>query len=62
MKEVGVVQVSQSGAWVMQLAGGGTIPVYVTGGQLVADISAGISGLAVALADEEVALRDLGAL
>ena len=46
----------------MQLSGGGTIPVYVTGGQLVADISAGISGLAVALADEEVSLRDQGAL
>ena len=27
VKQVGVVQVSQSGKWVMQLAGGGTIPV-----------------------------------
>ena len=62
VKQVGVVQVSQSGEWVMQLAGGGTIPVYVTGGQLVADISAGIAGLAVALADEEVGLRYEGAL
>ena len=62
VQQVGVVQVSQSGEWVMQLAGGGTIPVYVTGGQLVADISAGISGLAVALADEEVGLRSVGAL
>ena len=62
VKQVGVVQVSQSGEWVMQLAGGGTIPVYVTGGQLVADIAGGISGLAVALADEEVSLRSVGAL
>ena len=39
VKQVGVVQVSQSGEWGMQLASGSTVPVYVQGGRLVADIA-----------------------
>ena len=62
VKQVGIVQVSQSGEWVMQLAGGGTLPVYVQGGRLSVDIEGGIEGLAVQLADEEVSLRAVGAL
>ena len=62
VKQVGVVQVSQSGEWVMQLAGGGTLPVYVQGGRLVADIAGGLEGLAVNLADTEVGLRAVGAI
>ena len=61
-KMVGVVQVSQSGQWVMQLASGETVPVYVTGGQLVADLAGGLEGLAVALADEEIRLSAVGAI
>ena len=62
MKQVGVVQVSQSGEWVMQLAGGGTLPVYVQGGRLVADIEGGLEGLAIRLADSKVSLRAVGAI
>ena len=58
----GVVQVSQSGEWVMQLASGATVPVYVQGGRLVADIAGGLEGSAVQLADTEVGLRAVGAL
>ena len=47
VKQVGVVQVTQSGEWVMQLASGSTIPVVVQGGQVQANISqGGISTLA----------------
>ena len=53
VKQVGVVQVSQSGEFVVQLAGGGTLPVRVEGG---------LEGLAVNLADTEVGLRAVGAL
>ena len=62
VKQVGVVQVSQSGTWVMQLAGGGTIPVRVEGGRMVVDIGSGLEGLAIDLADEEVSLRAVGAI
>ena len=62
VKQVGVVQVSQSGAWVMQLAGGGTIPVRVAGGRMVVDIGSGLEGLAIELDEVEVGLRSLGAL
>ena len=62
VKPVGVVQVSQSGEWVMQLASGATVPVYVQGGRLVADIAGGLEGLAVNLADTEVGLRAVGAI
>ena len=62
VKQVGVVQVSQSGEWVMQLASGATVPVYVQGGRLVADITGGLEGLAVNLADTEVGLRAVGAI
>ncbi len=62
VKQVGVVQVSQSGEWVMQLSSGGTIPVRVEGGRMVVDIAGGLEGLAVSLADEEVGLRSVGAL
>ena len=62
VKQVGVVQVSQSGEFVVRLASGGTIPVYVEGGRIVADISGGLEGLAVQLADSEVSLRAVGAI
>ena len=62
VKQVGVVQVSQSGEFVVRLAGGGTLPVYVEGGRLVADIAGGLEGLAVNLADTEVGLRAVGAI
>ena len=41
VKQVGVVQVSQSGEWVIQLASGATIPVYVQGGSVNAHFSRG---------------------
>ena len=62
VKQVGVVQVTQGGEWVMQLASGSTVPVYVQGGRLIADIGGGLEGLAVQLADTEVGLRAVGAL
>ena len=46
----------------LRLAGGGTLPVYVEGGRLVADIAGGLEGLAVQLADTEVGLRAVGAI
>ena len=48
VKQVGVVQVTQGGEFVVQLAGGGTLPVYVQGGRLVADIAGGLEGLGCA--------------
>ena len=62
VKQVGVVQVSQGGEFVVQLAGGGTIPVRVEGGRMVVDIAGGLEGLAVNLADTEVGLRAVGAI
>ena len=62
VKHVGSLAVTQSGEWVMRLAGGGTIPVYVEGGRIVADIEGGLEGLALSLADEEVKLRELNAI
>ena len=53
---------TQSGAWVMQLAGGGTIPVRVEGGRMVVDIGSGLEGLAIELDEVEVGLRALGAI
>ena len=62
VKQAGAFAVTQGGEFVVQLAGGGTLPVYVQGGRLVADIAGGLEGLAVQLADEEVSLRAVGAL
>ena len=62
VKHVGALAVTQSGEWVMQLASGSTVPVYVQGGRLVADIAGGLEGLAVQLADEEIRLNAVGAL
>ena len=62
VKQVGVIQVSQSGEFVVRLAGGGTLPVRVEGGRMVVDIGSGLEGLAVDLADAEVSLRAVGAL
>ena len=62
VKQVGTIAVTQSGEWVMRLASGGTIPVYVEGGRIVADIEGGLEGLALSLADEEVGLRAVGAI
>ena len=62
VKQVGVVQVSQGGEFVVQLASGGTLPVRVEGGRMVVDIAGGLEGLAVNLADTEVGLRAVGAI
>ena len=62
VKQVGTVQVTQAGEWVLQLASGATIPVYVQGGQITADIAGGLEGLAIQLADEEVGLQAVGAI
>ena len=62
VKHVGALAVTQSGEWVMQLASGSTVPVYVQGGRLVADIAGGLEGLAVNLADTETGLRAVGAI
>ena len=62
VEQVGVVQVTQAGEWVIQLASGATIPVYVQGGHVTADIAGGLEGLAIRLADEEVGLRAVGAI
>ena len=62
VKHVGALAVTQGGEFVVQLAGGGTLPVYVQGGRIVADIAGGLEGLAVQLADSEVGLRAVGAL
>ena len=62
VKHVGALAVTQGGEFVTQLASGSTVPVYVQGGRLVADIEGGLEGLAVQLADTEVGLRAVGAL
>ena len=62
VKHVGALAVTQGGEFVVQLAGGGTLPVYVQGGRIVADIAGGLEGLAVQLADTEVGLRAVGAI
>ena len=62
VKQVGTFAVTQGGEFVVQLAGGGTLPVYVQGGRLSVDIEGGLEGLAVQLADEEVRLNAVGAL
>ncbi len=62
VKHVGSLAVTQGGEFVVQLAGGGTLPVYVEGGRIVADIEGELEGLAVQLADTEVGLRTVGAL
>ena len=62
VKHVGALAVTQSGEWVMQLSGGGTLPVRVEGGRMVVDIAGGLEGLAVQLADTEVSLRAVGAI
>ena len=62
VKQVGVVQVSQSGEFVVRLAGGGTLPVIVQGGRMIVDIGGGLESLAIELDEVEVGLRDLGAL
>ena len=41
VKQVGVVQVTQSGEWVMRLASGETIPVYVQGGSAASESVSG---------------------
>ena len=61
VKQVGVVQVSQGGEFVVQLAGGGTIPMRVEGGRMVVDIAGGLEGLAVN-GNTEVGLRAVGAI
>ena len=62
VKQVGTFAVTQGGEFVVQLAGGGTLPVRVEGGRMVVDIAGGLEGLAVQLADTEVGLRAVGAI
>ena len=62
VRQVGTFAVTQTGAWVMQLAGGGTIPVRVVGGRMEVDIASGLEGLAIELDEVEVGLRALGAI
>ena len=62
VEHVGALAVTQGGEWVIQLASGQTIPVYVQSGHVTADIAGGLEGLAIQLADEEVGLRSVGAL
>ena len=56
VKQVGTFAVTQGGEFVVQLSGGGTLPVRVEGGRMVVDIAGGLEGLAVQLADTEVGL------
>ena len=58
VKQVGVVQVTQSGEWVMQLASGQTIPVYVQGGSVQANLSQGGISTLAELIDVENQRRD----
>ena len=58
VKQVGVVQVTQSGEWVMRLASGETIPVYVQGGQLQTNLSQGGISTLAELIDVENQRRD----
>ena len=58
VKQVGVVQVSQSGEWVMRLASGETIPVVVQGGQIQANLSQGGISTLAELIDVENQRRD----
>ena len=58
VKQVGVVQVSQSGEWVIQLASGQTIPVYVQGGSVQANLSQGGISTLAELIDVENQRRD----
>ena len=61
VKQVGVVQVTQGGEWVMQLASGATIPVYVEGGQVQANLSPGeIDALTRVINQANVVQRQLG--
>ena len=62
IKQAGAFAVTQGGEFVVQLAGGGTLPVRVEGGRMVVDIAGGLEGLAVQLADTEVGLRAVGAI
>ena len=57
-----VGQVTQLGEWIMQLASGQTIPVYMHGGHVTVDIAGELKGLAIQLADEEVGSRTVGTL
>ena len=58
VKQVGVVQVTQSGEWVMRLASGQTIPVYVQGGSVQANLSQGGISTLAELIDVENQRRD----
>ena len=62
VKQVGAFAVTQGGEFVVQLSGGGTLPVRVEGGRMVVDIAGGLEGLAVQLADTEVGLQAVGAI
>ena len=62
VKHVGALAVTQEGQFVVQIAGGGTLPVRVEGGRMTVDLAGGLEGLALALADEEVGLEFTGAI
>ena len=61
-KQVGTFAVTQSGQWVIQLAGGQTLPVRVEGGRMTVDIGGGLEGLASDLDAVEAELRSLGGI
>ena len=61
VKQVGTVEVTQGGEWVMRLASGATIPVFVQGGSIQASIApGGIDTLARAIDEANVVQRELG--
>ena len=62
VKHVGALAVTQAGQFVVQLAGGTTIPVRVEGGRMVVDIGGGLGVLATELDEIETALISIGAL
>ena len=61
VKQVGTVEVTQAGEFVMRLSSGETIPVYVEGGQVQANLSTGeIDTLARAIDQANVVQGQLG--
>ena len=61
VKQVGTVEVTQAGEFVMRLSSGETIPVYVEGGQVQANLSpGGIDTLTRAIDQANVVQSQLG--
>ena len=61
VRQVGTVEVTQAGEFVVRLSSGETIPVYVQGGQVQANLSPGeIDALARAIDQANVVQSQLG--